>query len=230
MMAATEFRQDDFNKFLIDNNVVGFFPDGRTLKSGRFSYWYANCRNLTDSVGLADRTADFLMTFLKSKGIDYDYIYGVPEGVTKLADIANYKRGMVMKKPEHPLVIGRTTPKEHGDPKDRFFVGPVKQGDRVVVVEDVTTTGGSMLSSLDALRQAGMVIMAVIALVNRMELRDDGKSVAQCVKEKGARYIEMSRANDLIPLAINKYSPDKGMLKNFQDKYNEFAIEKIKVV
>jgi orotate phosphoribosyltransferase len=225
----SEFNQNEFNEFLIGNNVVGFFPEGRTLKSGRFSYWYANCRNLLDTVGIADRTASFFISFLKSKGIECDYVYGVPEGVTKLADIANYKRGKESGNPEHPLVIGRGKPKEHGDPKDKYFIGPAKQGDNVVVVEDVTTTGGSMLKTLDSLKEAGISVEAVVALVNRMEIRDDKKTVAECVSEKGSKYFSMSDAGMLIPLAIAKSGPDKGFLSKFQEKYNEFAIKKINV-
>jgi orotate phosphoribosyltransferase len=223
------FDQEEFNKFIVDQEVVGFFPEGRTLKSGRFSYWYANCRRLLDTVGAADKTASFLLDFLKEKGLQFDYIYGVPEGVTKLADVANYKIGM-NRKPEQKLVIGRGKPKEHGDPKDKYFVGDVKPGDKIIVVEDVTTTGGSMLKTLDYLKEAGIKVIAVVALVNRMELRDDKKTVAQCVEEKGSKYYPMSDADQLIPLAIAKENPEKGFLEKFQEKYNEVAIKKINVV
>ena len=224
-----EFSQGEFNKFLISNSVIGFFPEGRTLKSGRFSYWYANCRNLLDTVGLADRTAGFLISFLRAKGIECDYVYGVPEGVTKLADIVNYKRGIETGNLHHPLVIGRGKPKDHGDPKDKYFVGPANKGDRVVVVEDVTTTGGSMLSTLGALKEAGIAVVAVVALVNRMEIRDDKKTVTECVAEKGSKYYSMSDAGQLIPIAIAKENPSNEFLKKFQEKYNEVAIRKINV-
>jgi orotate phosphoribosyltransferase len=228
-MTDGEFNQQEYNKFVIENDVVGFFPQGRTLKSGRFSYWYANCRNMADTAGLADKTAGFLINFLKAKGLEFDYVYGVPEGVTKLATVINYKMGMESKNPNQVLVIGRGKPKEHGDPKDKYFIGPAKAGDKIVVVEDVTTTGGSMLSTLDALKEAGIEVAAVVALVNRMEIRDDGKTVAQCVEEKGSKYFSMSDADQLIPLAIEKYKPGGDFLQNFQEKYNEFAIKKINV-
>lgn len=224
------FRQDEFNSFLIEKDVVGFFPEGRALKSGRFSFWYANCRNLLDTVGAADRTASFLISFLNENSLECDYLYGVPAGVTKLADIANYKRGIEGRNPAHPLVIGRESPKGHGDPKDRYFVGPVKKGDRVIMVEDVTTTGGSMLTALDQLLEVGVNVVGVVALVNRSERRDDGKSVADCVAEKGSKYYSMSDAAQLIPMAISKYRPGNGFLAKFQENFNEFAITPIKVV
>ena len=200
------------------------------MKSGRVSYWYANCRRLADTVGAVDRTAEFLLSFLDSKGIEYDYIYGVPEGVTKLADIANYKRGMESGDPEQRLVMGRGNPKEHGDTKDRYFVGDVKEGDRVVVVEDVTTTGGSLFKTLDFLVDAGITVVGVLALVNREEKADGGKSVEEIVSGRGLQYFALGVASQLLPLAVEKYSPDAEFLKKFQDNYNEFAITPISLI
>ncbi|MBN2111754.1 hypothetical protein JW707_01510 [Candidatus Woesearchaeota archaeon] len=225
-----DFNQEEFNKFLIEHDVVGFFPEGRTLKSGRFSYWYINCRNLAGKVGATDKTAGFLLDFLDAKGIEYDYIYGVPEGVSTLAVVANYKKGIQENNDEQALVIGRGKPKEHGDPKDKYFIGPAKKGDKVVVVEDVTTTGGSMLQTLDFLKETGITVVAVVALANRMELRDDGTTVAESVEGKGTKYYSMSDADQLIPLAIEKENPIREFLEKFQDKYNEVAIKKIKVI
>ncbi len=226
------FDQEEFNKFIIDSNVVGFFPEGKTLKSGRFSYWYANCRNLTDTVGSAENTSDFLINFIDDNIEYFDFIFGVPAGVTKLADIANYKIGMAGDNPDHPLVIGRESAKiGHGDSKDAYFIGPVNKGDQIVVVEDVTTTGGSMLKTLDQLKGFGADVVGVVALVNRMEFGEDGKrSVADLVAEKGSKYYAMSTADQLIPLAVAKYKPSEEFLKKFQDNYNESAISKINVI
>lgn len=225
-MAA--FDQSALNRFIVDNDVIGFFPEGRTLKSGRFSYWYANCRNLAATVGLMDRTADFLLAFLAARGLGCDYVYGVPAGVTALATVVNYKRGMASNG-RHSVVIGREKPKQHGDPRDRYFIGPVDRGDRVVVLEDVTTTGGSLLKTLDVLGEAGVEVVAVVSIVDRMELRDDGKSVAQCVGDKGCRYFSLTDADQVIPLAIARYQPDRDFLRKFQQKYNEFAIKRIEL-
>ncbi len=222
------FDQDALNSFIIDNGVIGFFPEGRTLKSGRFSYWYANCRNLASSVGRIDRTADFLIAFLAARSLVCDYVYGVPAGITGLATVVNYKRGMAGDR-EHRVVIGREKPKQHGDPRDRYFIGKVEPGDRVVVIEDVTTTGGSMLKSLGALAEAGVEVAAVVSIVDRMERRDDGKSVAECVQQRGSVYHSMTDADQLIPLAIARYRPDADFLRQFQQRYNQYALKTIEV-
>ena len=223
------FDQSALNRFIIDNDVVGFFPEGRKLKSGRLSYWYANCRNLGATAGRIDRTATFLVEFLQARAIDCDYVYGVPAGVTGLATVVNYKRGMAGN-PDHPVVIGREKPKQHGDPRDRYFIGPVNRGDRVAVLEDVTTTGGSMLDALDTLGEAGVEVVAVVSIVDRMEIRDDGRSVSECVRQKGSTYHSMTDAGQLIPLAVERHRPDRELLLRFQQAYNQYAIEKIALV
>ena len=117
------FNKEEFNKFLVENNVVGFKEQDITLKSGRISRWYANCRTLTDHSGIADKIANFIIDFIKEKGIEFDYVYGIPAGATKLAVLINYKNAARQNNENIPLVIGREKPKEHGEPKDRFFIG-----------------------------------------------------------------------------------------------------------
>ncbi|MCX8147090.1 MAG: hypothetical protein N3D84_01335, partial [Candidatus Woesearchaeota archaeon] len=143
------FDQKRFDEMIIKNSVVGIKLEPFKLKSGRLSHWYANCRILSDSYSLIDQTASFVVDFIKDKGIKCDYVYGVPAGATKLAVVINYKLGQ--HNPQQKIVIGREVPKDHGDPRDRYFIGPVKEGDKVAVLEDVTTTGGSLGTAIKSL-------------------------------------------------------------------------------
>lgn len=61
----------------------------------------------------------------------------------------------------------RKESKGHGT--NKFIEGPVKSGDSVVVVEDVVTTGGSSLLAIERLESAGIKVVGVIAIVDRME-------------------------------------------------------------
>lgn len=54
------------------------------------------------------------------------------------------------------MVVGRGNPKEHGDPKDKYFIGPAKENDRVIVIEDVTTTGGSLIDTIKHLQESNI--------------------------------------------------------------------------
>ena len=224
-----KFNQDTYNKFLIEQGVVGFFEKPITLKSGRISNWYVNLRNLTDSTALKDKLVKYVLDFIEYKGLEPDFFYGVPEGATKLALFLTDEYAK-RKKINAPLVMGRGKPKEHGDPKDMFFVGNIPDKSKVIVIEDVTTTGGSLISAIENIKKIDVNIIAAIGLVNRMELRDDGKSVEQKVNELGVKYMAVSDALVLLPLAAAKQKPDKKTLKEVEDYFKKYGIKPLKLI
>ncbi len=61
----------------------------------------------------------------------------------------------------------RKEAKGHGT--EKYIEGPVKPGDRVAIVEDVVTTGGSSLLAIERCEQFGLVVTRVIAIIDRME-------------------------------------------------------------
>lgn len=61
----------------------------------------------------------------------------------------------------------RKESKTHGT--GQYIEGPVKAGDRVVIVEDVVTTGGSSLLAIERAEEFGLVVTSVIAIIDRME-------------------------------------------------------------
>jgi len=225
----TGFNQEEYNKFLIENRVIGFFEKPITLKSGRISHWYANCRVLLDRVGVIDKLTDFVLAFSEEKGISADYFYGVPEGATKLAVILNYKKGKLDHDENQALIMGRGMPKEHGDPKDRYFIGPAKEGDKAIVVEDVTTTGGSLIESIKHLKESNIEVVAAIGLVNRMEKRDDGKSVEQVVKELNVPYFAIGCAIDLLPMARDVSNPSDSVLEEVEKYFDQYGIKSLRL-
>lgn len=223
------FNQKKFNKFLIQQKVVGFFEQPITLKSGRLSYWYANCRNLLDYAGVMDKLIDFIHSFSNEKALNPDYFYGVPEGATKFALILNYKRARLLKNKNYPLIIGRGKPKEHGDPKDKYYIGPIKEGQNVVVLEDVTTTGGSLIDAIAALREAKVNVVAAVGLVNRMEKRDDGLSVEEKLKEINVPYYAMSDAFQMLPLAVKSYKPSPEIIAHVEEGFKQYGVSELKL-
>jgi orotate phosphoribosyltransferase len=60
----------------------------------------------------------------------------------------------------------RKEPKDHGT--KRYVEGPVEPGQRVVIVEDVTTTGGSSLLAIDRAQEFGLVVDRVITVIDRL--------------------------------------------------------------
>ncbi len=223
------FDQAEYNEFLIQNKVIGFFEEPITLKSGRVSPWYANCRDLLSRVGLIDRLTDFVLAFSAEKGISADYFYGVPEGATKLAVVLNYKKGKLDDNENQALVIGRGKPKAHGDPKDKYFIGPAEEGDKVIVIEDVTTTGSSLIDTIKHLQESNVEVVAAIGLVNRMEKRDDGKSVEQVMNELNVSYLAIGDSTELLPMARDTLKPSDSVLAEVEKYFDKYGVEPLKL-
>jgi orotate phosphoribosyltransferase len=64
----------------------------------------------------------------------------------------------------------RQAEKDHG--KSGLIIGSVKKGDRCIVVEDVTTTGGSLLTAIDAVEAFGCSVVMAITVVDRLQGAD----------------------------------------------------------
>ena len=86
----------------------------------------------------------------------------------------------------------RKEAKQHGTGK--LIEGPFQAGDKVVVVEDVITTGGSALKAVEAIRAGGGEILGVLALVDREE---GGR---EALEAAGLNVISLATASDLLPL------------------------------
>ncbi|MFX0135226.1 MAG: hypothetical protein ACFFDN_16400 [Candidatus Hodarchaeota archaeon] len=215
-----------FTEFILNHNVIGLFEKPIKLKSGRLSYWYVNWRDVTSDVFLLDQLTDHIFLFIEYLGLKPKCFYGVPEGATKLGIITQYKWA---RKQRHynseiyPLSMGRGKHKEHGDPKDRFFLG-IPKGD-TIILEDVTTTGGSLIKTIKKLGELDVKIIAAIGLTNRNELRDDGKTVKEIVQEYSVPYYTMSNAIDLLP----NIRMSEDMAKNIEEYFKKYGTEQIKL-
>ena len=227
----SDFDRKDFNHFIIENSVVGFFEKPITLKSGRKSYWYVNWRTISKDVFLMDRLVDYLISYVDDNNFKPDAFYGVPEGASKLGILATYKwakRSPDFAPGKFSLPMGRANPKQHGDLKDRYFVG-APEGE-IIILEDVTTTGGSLIREIDRLKEAGVSIQAAIGLTNRMEVTDDGKSVEEAVLEKGVKYYSLSDATSFLPEAFTKFKPSKEVAEFVEKEFEDFGVKKIKLL
>jgi len=225
-----KFDQKNFYDFVIENDVVGFWEKPIKLKSGRESNWYVNWRSVFEDAFLIDQLSDFVLSFLEKEKISFDCCYGIPEGATKLSIIVQFKfakKSKYFSRGSHILPMGRAKPKEHGELKDKFFVGMPK-GD-VVVLEDVTTTGVSLLETIDSLKKVGVNIVCAIGLTNRMELRDDGKSVEEAIAEKRIKYYALSDATVLLPKVVKKNKPGSEIIDSVEKEFEKYGVERLKL-
>lgn len=225
-----KFNQKKFNDFIVTNQVVGFFGKPMTLVSGRTTHWYVNWRRVSSDVYLIDKLSDFLLSFVKDQGIKADTFYGVPEGATKLAILSQYKKAKsssTFGSNSHVLSMGRGKQKDHGDPNDRVFVG-IPKG-KVAILEDVTTTGGSLVKTIRLLKDSGFKVSAAIALTNRNEITDEGEPIPAALKAMGVPYFALSNALELLPYIANKSKLGVSIVQSIRAEFTKYGESKISI-
>ncbi|MFX0003301.1 MAG: hypothetical protein ACFE9J_07435 [Candidatus Hermodarchaeota archaeon] len=217
--------QSNFDEFIITHKVIGFFNEPIKLNSGRLSYYYVNWRNITSDVFLLDKLTNYVISYIKYLNLKPKCIYGVPEGATKLGIISQFKWAKQQNDyydGNYPLSMGRGKQKLHGDPKDRMYIG-IPKGD-TLIIEDVTTTGGSLIKTIEKLNEFDIKIIAAIGLTDRNEIRDDGKSVKEIIEQFNIKHYAMSNAINILPkLTIKKEISNH--IKEYFKKYGTKQIE-----
>lgn len=147
--------RDELRKFITDLAVVrGQF----VLSSGRTSDWYLDMRRLT----LDHRAAPLVGKVMNEMTADWEF-----EAVGGLTMGADPIAGAMMHTASRPLdaFVVRKADKVHG--LQRRIEGPDVKGRKVLAVEDVNTTGSSVLTAVEALRDAGAEVIGVAVIVDR---------------------------------------------------------------
>jgi len=144
------------------------FGRGRImLASGRESDYYIDMRPTTMHPAGATCVGELIVDALE--GLSVDFVGGLEMGAVPIATataIASHRRGGAI-----GAFFVRKKPKDHGAKKlvEGLPKGETLKGKNVVVVEDVTTTGGSAMQAVAALREEGANIVLVQTIVDRLE-------------------------------------------------------------
>lgn len=140
------------------------------LASGRRSSLYVDCRLTTMSPEGQLLIGRIGLAALHDTGWTVDAVGGLTLGADPISYAIAHASALAAERGEGEMVRAftvRKEPKQHGTGK--LIEGPFVRGDRVVVVEDVITTGGSALRAIEAVRAAGGTVVGVFALVDREE-------------------------------------------------------------
>lgn len=135
------------------------------LAHGGMSSFYFNCKRVT-----LDPEGQVLignLIFQTIKAHQIDAIGGLTLGADPIANAVSYT-SWLNRQPIQSFVV-RKKAKDHGTAS--LIEGKVKPGDRVVVVDDVITTGGSTLQAIVACREMGLNVVKVVVLVDRQEMQ-----------------------------------------------------------
>lgn len=142
------------------------------LSSGKTSSFYIDGRCVTLSPKGAYTTACLILELLK--GRRFEAIGGPTLGADPMAG-AIAAVSYIKKRPLKTFII-RKTPKAHG--ARRQIEGPhLKAGSRLILIDDVATSGGSFLESIDILRGEGFQVDTAVCIIDRQE--GAGEALAQ---------------------------------------------------
>lgn len=136
-----------------------------TLASGRQSDLYIDARLTTMSPDGLATIGPLALERMQARGWAPDAVGGLTLGADPVSYAIAYASAFA-DAPVRAFTV-RKEAKSHGTGK--LIEGPFRSGDRVVVIEDVITTGGSALKAVAAIRAAGGVILGVLAVVDREE-------------------------------------------------------------
>jgi orotate phosphoribosyltransferase len=159
-----------------------------TLASGKQSNFYIDARLTTMSPEGLSIIGPLALSALRKTDWRVDAVGGLTLG----ADPISYAISYASAASDHPLraFTVRKEPKTHGTGK--VLEGPFREGDRVAVIEDVITTGGSALRAIEAVRSAKGIVAGVLALVDREE---GGR---EAIENAGISVISLVTASQLM--------------------------------
>ena len=167
--------------------IEAFFREGAilfgrfVLTSGRESDYYINVKKLITRPEVLKLIAEMMKEMAEEEGIEFDRVAGPELGAVPIATALSLETGK-------PLVIVRKKPKGHGTGSQ--IEGEVKAGDRVLLVEDVTTTGGSVLRSAKVLEKEGAKVSAILVVVDREEGAEENL--------RDYRFLPLLRVSELL--------------------------------
>ena len=175
MSVRDQLKEEILKKAVVRGKVI--------LSSGKEADFYVDLRRVTlDSVA-APLVGEVMLDL--TKDLEYDAVGGLTLGADPVATAmlhAAAKRGK-----ELDAFVVRKSEKAHG--LQRRIEGPDVKGRRVLAVEDTSTTGGSVLTAVEALREAGAEVVGVAVIVER--------GAKEKVESEGFKYLAAYSLADL---------------------------------
>ena len=189
----------EFAIFLYKNNIIKF--GDFTLASGKKSSFYIDLR-LVPSYPIEFRKMIKALQNMISEeiGLDsFDSLVSVPTGGLVIAS------ALAMETVK-PIIYVRNKPKSYGTTK--LIEGKINDGMQVLMIDDVATTGGSVIQGINALKESNVKISDVYVIINRLE------GATESLESKG---IKMHHLADILQVTEILYK-EKIISKEILDK------------
>jgi orotate phosphoribosyltransferase len=179
LLARTSFRLGEFK-----------------LSSGGTSDYYIDCRTTTLHAEGGRLTGHAILDLLEAHNIEVDAVGGLTLGADPIvSNVATASAWRAKERPGAPLIHGflvRKAEKTHGT--GRRIEGFLREGARVLIVDDVCTTGASTINAIAAAREAGMTVAAVVCIVEREEA--NGRPAVEAAAQ-GVPFLRLFTAKEV---------------------------------
>jgi orotate phosphoribosyltransferase len=175
MNSRDKLKEEILNKAVVHGKVI--------LSSGKEADYYVDLRRVTLDAIAAPLVGKVMLDL--TKDLDFDAVGGLTLGAdpvaTAMMNVAASKGRNL------DSFVVRKAEKAHG--LQRRIEGPDVKGRRVLAVEDTSTTGGSVMTAVEALKEAGAIVVGVAVIVER--------GAAPLIAENGLKYLAAYQLADL---------------------------------
>jgi len=175
MSARESLKEEILKKAVVHGKVI--------LSSGKEADYYVDLRRITLDATAAPLVGEVMIDL--TKDLDFDAVGGLTLGADPVATAMMHVAAQKGRKLDAFVV--RKSEKAHG--LQRRIEGPDVKGRRVLAVEDTSTTGGSVLTAVEALKEAGAIVVGVAVIVER--------GAGQNVRDTGLNYRYLWSLDDL---------------------------------
>ena len=165
--------KQEFIEFLVKSNALKFGEF--TLKSGRIAPYFINTGEFDNGEKIA-RLGHFYASALQERQVDFDIIFGPAYKGIPLALSASIALQSEFKK-NVGYTFNRKEKKDHGD-KGMLVGRNIKPGDKIVIVDDVMTSGKAMRESFELLDETKPEVAHILVSVDRMERGQESEKSA----------------------------------------------------
>ena len=175
MTARELLKSEILNKAVVHGKVI--------LSSGKEADYYVDLRRVTLDSTSAPLVGEVMLEL--TKDLNYDAVGGLTLGADPVATAMMHVAAQKGRKIDAFVV--RKAEKAHG--LQRRIEGPDVKGKKVLAVEDTSTTGGSVLTAVEALNEAGAIVVGVAVIVER--------GAKEKVESAGLKYLAAYQLSDL---------------------------------
>jgi orotate phosphoribosyltransferase len=197
-----------------------------TLKSGRKSPYFFNLANLiNDGEGLQRVSEAFALTIQESIGVDnFDYIQGPAyKGIPLAGAIAM----LLHQKYEANKRWGydRKESKEHGVSSEAWLVGALNEGDRIIIVDDVITTGLTKIKNIEKLEKysnKSLEFEGIVIFLDRQEKDSKENDPVAFLEEQGLKVYSILKIRQIVEYLKGSLI-DNGRYRLFQEYFKEYG-------